>query len=279
MQTATEGSKQQMEEMELLRIRLGAEGQGVDLGDLELMAEQLRATYRELIRDAGGDQHARVNFKIINVANGSVVFDLQPQIKDEEAPEVNELTRTLIGDINRLGEGKPRPTMSSNLLRHYDALFAVSVRAGRLELGFGKLAAVMDQSNRIDFQSATKNSVVPETRMVGLIETINIHRRPWKFGLYTKLDRQRIECRFTDNLLATVTRLMEGNALVEVCGEATFGPVGITPVTIELTEEPVELDFSPNDFLRYAHSSAICLPGETATSALERIRAEATPRA
>ena len=222
---------------DVLHVRLGSPDNPVDLGLVEQLAEHLRGAYRELVQERGGSR-VHVRFEVTNATKGSLILDLVPQLTGDDLPETTEVTQALINDIESLALDQPRPTMGSGLLNQYRALVDIAQKAGRLEVGHDASSTAIGPENQIVFEAALKESPEPDTLVVGAIETVNIHRRPWTFGLYSKLDRERIECRFEEHLLETVLALMEEKAVVEVIGEGRFGPAGVTPRQIEVVEVP-----------------------------------------
>lgn len=166
--------------------------------------------------------------------------------------------------------------MSANLLNQYREIVRISQRAGRLQIGYDEKSLVIGRENEILFESAIKEHIEAGAQIVGGIETVNIHSKPWTFGLYTKLDRQRVECRFPSELLNGILQLMDTRALVEITGEAKFSPVGITPRTMEIQEAPIALEFDIKRLLAFRRSIDIAENGESAADAIGRIREEAT---
>ena len=248
----------------ILRIRLGTPDEGVDFTLLEQLGEHLRAAFREIVWERVGDAKVQVRLRIQNAQKGSLILDIQPELEGDDLPTASEVAQTLIDDINSFAQDKPRPTIGSNLLGQYRALVGIGQRAGGLELGLGDAALVIDKGNEIRFQAARKEQPEPETRVVGHIEMASIHRRPRVFALYTKLDRERVECRFADDMLDAILRLIEEKALVEVFGEATFGPVGVTPRLVELLEPPRRIAYDPEVLRAYRRSADIVHDGESA---------------
>lgn len=261
-------------EIEDLSINLGEEGQPVDLALLETLGEELRAAFRELWEEGGGQAHPRIRFTIVDAAKGSLRLRLKPEVEGEGGPATTAIAESLVQDIEAIGESRPRANMRANLFRHYRALIDIGKKAGRLAIEAGGQEVVLDQSNEVRYEAALKEERAAAVVLAGHIETLNIHRRPWTFGLYTKLDRQRVECRFADDMLGGITALMEEKAMAEVVGEATFGPVGLTPRQIELSQPPKRLVFDPEALLSFHRSVNLARPGESASDVLARIREE-----
>jgi hypothetical protein len=257
-----------------LSIVLGEEGQAVELGLLGDLGGQLRAVFRKIWEEAGGQALPQVRFAVVDAEKGSLRLRLRPEIEGEGGPTPARVARTLIEDIEAIGESRPRADMSADLFHRYRALIETGRKAGRLSIEATGGAVVLDRSNALRYEAAFEEERAANVVLAGHIETLNIHRRPWNFGLYTKLDRQRVECRFADDMLKVVTALMEENAMAEVVGEAVFGRIGLTPRLIELGQPPKRLEFDPEALLGFARRFDITRPGETAADAVARIREE-----
>ncbi|GIK31574.1 MAG: hypothetical protein BroJett009_05660 [Armatimonadota bacterium] len=258
----------------VLTIRLGREDEAVDLSLLEQLAERLRSAFREIVKEQTGEAKAHVKLLVRDAHKGSIVLSVEPILEGEGVPSGSEVARTIIEDITALGQQQARPDMSANLLGHYRELVKIGERAGRLEIGFDGASSMLGPENHIQFEAAIREQPEAGVELVGTIETVNIHSRPWTFGLYTKFDRQRVECRFAEPMLVGVLSLMDAHSLVQVKGEARFAPVGTTPRTIELDEAPTVLEFDADALLSYRRSTEITRKGESASAAILRIREE-----
>lgn len=258
----------------LFRVRLGEPDVAVDLSLLENLAEHLRGAFREIVREQTGEGRVQVRLLVRDASKGSLVLTVEPELTGEDVPLPGDVARTLIDDINGLAADTPRPTIGSNLLAQYRALVEVGQKAGRLELGFEDASTFVGPENQVTFDAAMREQPEPDIRVVGHIESVSIHRRPWTFGLYTKFDQQRVDCRFQDDMLDKVLRVMEAKALAEVVGEGRFAQVGMTPRQIELTEPPTAISFDAAELLSYRHSAEISKAGESAADALLRVREE-----
>lgn len=258
----------------LFTVRLGRPDEPVDLSLLEQLAVRLRGAFREIVREQTGDGKAQIRLLVRDAKKGSIVLSVQPEMEGEGVPPVANVAHTLIEDINALGERSARPDMSANLLGHYREMVKIGERAGRLEIGYDGASSTLGPENQIAFEAAIREQPEAGVELVGTIETVNIHSRPWTFGIYTKLDRQRVECRFSEGMLDVVLQLMDARSLVQVKGEGRFGPVGITPRAIELTEPPAALQFDPDALRSYRRSADIAREGESSSAAILRIREE-----
>lgn len=258
----------------LLRVRLGKPGSPVDLSLVEQLAEHLRGAFREIAAQLTGDGKLAVRFDVCDVASGSLILSLRPSLGGTDLVTAAAVTQLLIDDINAIAQDRPRPTMGTGLLNQYRGLLEVGERAGHLEFASDGTEAVIDIENRLAIESALSEQLEPNTSVVGHIETVNIHRRPWTFGLYTKLDRERVDCRFTESILEQVLSLMEAKALVEVTGEGRFGPAGVTPRQIEVSLVPQALNFDEQTLRTFFRSADLARAGESSADVVARVRLE-----
>lgn len=261
-----------------IHLSLGSPGEPVDLLLLEQLAEALRGTFRELIRERTGDGKVQMSLRVRDASKGSINLVLEPEIAGMETAAVDQVTQSLIDDINDLGEGHPRSTMSSGLLNQYRGIVGIARKAGRLEVKAGQNAqASINSGNLVSLEANLKEEPTPDTRVVGRIESVNIHRKPWTCGVYTKLDQERVECRFDETMLDQVLALLESKAWAEIVGEGRYGPVGTTPRQVEMQEPPRALVFDPQALRAFRRSANIVRVGERTDEALLRIREERAP--
>lgn len=258
----------------LFQVRLGLPDQPVDLSLLEQLAERIRGAFREIVRERTGDTKAQIRLLVRDAHKGSIVLSVEPELTGEDVPSVAEVARALISDINSLAANNARPNMSANLMGQYREMVKIGQRAGGLKLGYDGASSTVGPDSANAFEAAIREQLEAGVQMVGTIETVNIHSRPWTFGLYTKFDRQRLDCRFSDSMLEEVLRLLDAKTLVQVTGEARFAQVGITPRVIELLEPPLALPFDADALRSYRRSADIASEGETAEEAILRVREE-----
>jgi hypothetical protein len=259
---------------DFLHVRLGTPDAPVELGMFEQFAEHLRGAFRELAREGGAEGKVQVRFDIRDAQKGSLVLALEPRLTGEGLITTEEIVDTLIDDINSLADDTPRPTIGTSLLQQYRALVSVAQKAGGLQVRYRQRETMIGPEQEVAFRAVLKEQPEAGATVVGTIEMVNIHARPWKFGLYTKLDHERVECLFSEPMLDRVFQLMERKATVEVRGEAQYGPVGATPRTILLDAPPIALEFDPRALLAYRRSADFLRFGETEVEAVGRVREE-----
>lgn len=265
---------QSNETEKLLYISLGKMGDTVDLLFLQLLSEALRGIFREIVREQSGERKSNILLEVRDATKGSLNLVIEPTIAGFNSTDSIAVAQTLINDINSIASESARSTMGAGLLAKYQSLIEIGQQSGRLVLQANGVQATIDSSTSIAFQAALKETPEPETLVAGHIESVNIHQKPWSFGLYTKFDQERIECRFDEPMLEKILQLMESKALVEVVGEGVFGPLGLTPSRIDLQETPRELVFSVNSLLSFRRSAGMVKLGESVPVALSRVREE-----
>ncbi len=271
MNTDTEGT--------VLHLSLGTPGSDLDLMLVEQLAETLRGAFETLLRERTGKRINHVQFILKAVSAGSLNLTLEPRADEADGIDLGGIAETLIADINSLASDTPRQTMGSGLVDRYRALVGVARKAGRLELRTDLNRVTLDPPSLPLFDAALKEEPEPNTRIIGVIESLNIHRKPWTFGLYTKLDQERVVCRFAEPMLEQVLHHMETGAQAEVVGEGRFGPVGLTPRQLDVLVISTAVEFSEQTLLSYHRSSSIVRAGENSEDALARVREETAPYA
>ena len=262
---------------DLLHLHLGGPDVPIELGMVGGLDEHLRGALRELAREAGVEGKVGVRLEVRGLEKGSVVLDVTPRFEGTGGVEAGSILPTLLMDLESLAMDAPRPTMGTGLLGHYRALVGLARKSGGLSLRYGERETLLGPEREIALQATLRDEPEAEAVVVGTIETVNIHARPWRFGLYTKLDRERVECFFEEGMLDAVLLLMEGKTLVEVRGEAQYGPVGVTPRMMVLDAPPQTLAFDPGTLLAFRRSTDLTRAGEGAAEAVGRVREERAP--
>ena len=262
---------------DLLHLHLGGPDTPVELGMVGQLDEHLRGALRELAREEGIEGKVGVRLEVRELGKRSVVLDVAPRLEGAGGVEAGAIVASLIEDMESLAADAPRPTMGTGLLGHCRALVGLARKAGGLSLRYGDRETLLGPEREVALRAALRDEPEPETVVVGTIETVNIHARPWRFGLYTKLDRERVECPFDEAMLDGVLALMERKTLVEIRGEAQYGPVGATPRTIVLDVPPEALAFDPEALLAFRRSADLTRAGEDAVAAIGRVREDRAP--
>lgn len=241
-----------LEKMEQLTIAVGPEGQQVDLSDVSQLANRLCKAIRELAREITGQETPHVDIPVVQVASGSVVMSVEPTSLGQGGERL-PLAVQVFEDLSSIIAQAPRPTMSVNLYRAYTEVIRAPRQGIVYSVQHGQRCIQINDQIRQQVSEKSEQIRVPHTSIVGTIESVNIHRIPYVFMLYTKVEpRQHVECRFRDdNFLPAVTDILKSRAMAEVRGTAYYAPVGLFPLRIDVEEEPVKLEYSPPDLLRY----------------------------
>ena len=143
-------------------------------------------------------------------------------------------------------------------------------------MGHSKMSVLFDAQSKAAFESALRGKLDPEVSVVGTIESVNVHQRPYRFSLYTKLaPRDRVECRFPEEMLEAVTGMLRSQAVVEVTGEGQFAPAGFYPLRIDVNGPIRSLSFSADSLLGYVRNHSLVKTGETLESVIDANRARA----
>ena len=107
--------------------------------------------------------------------------------------------------------------------------------------------------------------------MVGHLDAIRAHYKPYVFFLYPKLSGQgNVECRFPEEMLDGIRPLLK--QVVRVKGRASYGPVGLYPSRIEVSEVPVVAEYSKARLLARVGSFRQLRVGESIEDLLTRNR-------
>jgi len=256
---------------EAISITLGVPNEPLDLSLVEHFSEALRGAYRELVKDRMGGEEADLRLLIRDVSKGSLNLILEP-VSEDAGEALEGISQALIDDIEGLTRGEGRPTMSTASLIQYKNLARVVERAGGVKIRAEQSEVTLAQVDMSSVRAAMKERVYAGYQLVGRIESVNIHQKPYRCGVYSNVTRSRVECRFDEHMLDQILSLMEKGATASLLGEARFGPAGVTPTSLSVQETPTELSFDPDALLAFRRSADIIEDGEDAAAAVARIR-------
>jgi hypothetical protein len=255
--------------MEMLRVRIGEAGQHADVREVQEVLEHLRKVLVTLCNELA-EQSVRPRFEVVEAATGSLTLGVAPAAATETPPQ---LLPQFAKDLAELTQMRFRPTMSSELLSDYRALLKSPNLDAPVSYGYGDLWVRIDAAVRQQFEEAVMRTTAYEVALMGTIESISIHNKPYRCSLYTKLPpRQRVRCTFAEPLLPAVADALRQKRLVEVKGNAVYGPVGIYPLQLHIIEAPEPVE--PNlDYLRQAvHSMDIVPDGMSIVEYVDQLR-------
>ena len=255
--------------MEVLRVRIGEAEQHPELREVQEVLEHLRKVLTTLWSELGGEP-VRPRFEIVEASAGSLTLGVAPTTAMETPPQ---LLSQFAHDLTELTQSRFRATMSSELLSEYRDLIKSPNPDTPIDYGYGDQWVRIDAATREQFEEAVIRTTAYEVSLMGTIESINIHRKPYSCSLYTKLPpHQRVRCTFEESLLHEIADALRKQCLVEVKGSAVYGPVGIYPLQLHILEAPKPVE--PNlDYLRQAvHSMDIVPDGMSIVEYVDQLR-------
>ncbi len=255
--------------MEMLRVRIGEAGQHADVREVQEVLEHLRKVLTTLWSELGGEP-VRPRFEIVEASAGSLTLGVAPTTATETPPQI---LSQFAEDIRDLAHLRFRPTMSSELLSEYRDLIKSPNPDTPIDYGYGNQWVRIDAATREQFEEAVIRTTAYEVSLMGTIESINIHRKPYSCSLYTKLPpHQRVRCTFEESVLHEIADALRRQCLVEVKGSAVYGPVGIYPLQLHILETPKPVE--PNiEYLRQAvHSMDIVPDGMSIVEYVDQLR-------
>ncbi|GBC94270.1 hypothetical protein HRbin16_00051 [bacterium HR16] len=257
--------------MEELTVTIGAGGEQVDLNDISQLANHFCKAIRELARELTGQEKPRVDIPVVRVASGSVAMTIGPMSRTQSSESL-PLAKYVFEDLSGILAQTPRPTMSVDLYRAYTEVIRAPRNTIPYSVLYGKRFIEVNEQVRQQVHQMSEYIRVPHASVVGTIESVNIHRMPYVFMLYTKVEpRQHVECRFRDDeFLPAVTDILKSRKMAEIKGTAYYAPVGIFPLRIDVEEQPMKLEYSPEDLLSYVGRLHIVPEGVTVEKYLER---------
>ncbi|MFN7019476.1 MAG: hypothetical protein ACK4RG_09465 [Fimbriimonadales bacterium] len=255
--------------MEALWIQIGESGKHIGLRDLERVTHHLQNALRALASEQD-ERRMRTDFEIVEASVGSLQISIVPTDKSVDA---DWLFNQFVEDVQHLTQARFRPTMFSQTLAEYQDLFE-AIRT-TLSCKYQSRQARIDESARQLLKQNVIRTVAYDVCLVGRIESVNIHTNPYTCNFYTKLEpRQRVRCIVPEGMLHPVADALKVESLVEIIGNAEYGPVGIYPLRFTLTHPPKTVQ--PNmEFLRRVVRSLDLVPeGISAMEYLQRLRDE-----
>ncbi|MCS7301412.1 MAG: hypothetical protein NZ556_07655 [Fimbriimonadales bacterium] len=253
--------------MDALRIRIGEQGKHVGLRDLQRITQHLQSALNALASERE-EQRVKTDFEIIDASVGSMMLAILPVNGHIDS---HWLFTQFLDDLENLTKARFRPTMFSQTLAEYRDLFATTTTIVFYE--YREQSVRVDQSARELLEQQIVRTIAYNIKMIGKIESVNIHSSPYSCNFYTKLEpRQRVRCVVPKQLLPAVADALKSEQLVEVIGDAEYGPVGLYPLRLTLTHapEPVQPDLQ---LLRSVVRSLDIIPeGVSVVEYLERLR-------
>ncbi len=240
------------------------------LAELKVIADQLQRTLNAVVRNLTDQDEAVVNAKITGAEIGSLRLDLRPTIAESVEADPDGVCSTLISDINDVWHHRFRPGMTPGLLHQYRTLVN-ALKESHIQITFdhGAESVTIDDGFRKRFQAATKERIAGKVDIVGRIEALNIHTKPYEIKLFPVLPgADPIVCRFEEFLLGPITDEIKRKSLIIVSGTGYYAPVGLFPIRLTLATAPRRVDFNPDRLRRYVRNTNLVPQGMTASEYL-----------
>ena len=255
-----------------LGLTLRSGDQPVLLGDLKNAIEELQGAISELAANLSRKEGAKVDFEIIGAEIGSLSLTLKPVPDPSLHIEAPQLLQVFTKDLDDIRQHKFRDDISGPLTERYRGFVrGIGRRKLTAEIVFEDRPILIDETFSRSFEAAFKERVSMEAELVGHLDAIRAHYEPFVFYLYPKLSGfGKIECRFPLTMLEQVRPMLKN--LVRVKGTATYGPIGLYPSRVEITEAPSIATFSKDWLLSQIGTFNQLRQNETVTDLLIRNR-------
>lgn len=260
----------------ILSLRLGGEDRNATLAELNDVAGHLCSALLTLSRELASDQDLTPRFEVVDARMGSLALAVRPVFEAGTDIEPETVLQTFVSDLEGIRADKFRPGLSTEQVRRYRSLVRCPREGSSFLISHGGATVLIDEQSKKAFESALRGKLAVNVSVVGTIESVNVHKRPYRFSLYTKLTpKDRVECLFPDDMLEAVTLLLRDQALVEVTGEGRFAPAGFFPLRLEVQRPLTPLSFSADALLAYVQSRSLVPPGRTVEDVIDENRERA----
>lgn len=242
------------------------------LGDLKSVIEELQGAMGELAANLARKEEAKVDFEIVGAEVGSLALTLKPVPDPALGLAAPMLLRTFTKDLADIHEQRFRDDLTGPLAERYRGLVrGIGRRKLSAEIVFEQMPILIEETFQRSFEAAFKERVSMDAEIVGHLDAVRAHYEPYVFFLYPKLSGfGKVECRFPASMLEQVRPLLK--SLVRVRGNATFGPVGLYPSRVEVSEAPSRATFSKKWLMDQVGTFSQLRPGESIDDLLDRNR-------
>lgn len=259
---------------ESLDVQVSIGERAVKLFHLRKLTDRLQRALRALASELAGSAAPGVEFEIVKASVGSLTLGLRAVAEEASLVQPQLVLATFALDLAQIHEQSYRPDLTSGLTRHYRALVTcLSEEAAIVEYRYGSRRVVVDQDFRQRFEIALRERVAEDVSVVGFLDAVNVHKVPFTFYLYPKLEgADRIECRFPAEMLQVVAGFL--NKTVKVEGTGYFAPVGIYPLRMELRQAPAMLSWDPALLRAYVGKLSLVPKGLAVDEYVQRNREE-----
>ena len=256
-----------------LEISLGVEGRYAELIELRELSYHVHQSLKALAKELTGLEDPSIRFEIVGAKLSSLTLEVDPILAEELPLDKENFLNTFTTDLKDISQDKFRMNMSSNVLNNYRSLIHSPSKKTPVRISFGNVDVNIDEKVRERFEATVRRTISSRTSVIGTIESINIHTRPYTFSLYTKLEpRDRIECRFEEKLLPEIAEVLKSRSLAEGTGDGHFGPVGLYPLRIILKDSPKRIRFDPEHLRTFIRKFELVPKGKSLQEYLSDIR-------
>jgi hypothetical protein len=253
-----------------VKLRIGAKR--VKLAELKEVTSRLQRALAGLATQLAGQAKPGIDFEIAEAAVGSLSLGLVA-VADEGAPvEPERVVSTFTSDLSSIRRQSYRADLTPGLTRHYRALVTCLKDTGAVvEYSHGKDEVIVDDEFRRGFDVALKERVAEDVSVVGHLDAVNAHKKPFTFYLYPKLEEaDRVDCHFPPEMLQLVAGLLKKT--VKVAGTGYFAPIGIYPLRMDVRPEPQFLVWDPSILRSHVGTLSLVPEGMSVRDYLERNR-------
>jgi len=256
------------------KIRLRRDSALLTLAHLNTFGRELQRTLSAVARHLADSDQPGVEFPIVHAEVGSFCLQLQGLAADGTIDPA-QVFDTFLDDVSAIRRHQFRSTMTPGLAGHYRSLVRTFSDSDLLvEYAYKGRDLLVDNAFRAAFEVALRERVVENTVIVGHLDAVSVHRAPFVFKLYPKLDpRSPVECRFPQAILAEVATHLK--SLVQVRGVGFFAPVGLLPTRLEVQGSPERLRCDRVALRGYVRKLRLVPAGTTAKQYLSANRERA----
>jgi hypothetical protein len=255
-----------------LSLRLDPSSGRVQLFQVRRLVVGVLRTLNSVASDLSQDENHGLNFEVVGSSVASFHLDLLATATEPLPPfDPAVVFETLTDDLASVRLKSFRPDLTGRLLSEYEGLVrSLGSMEASVELRFLDRRVVLDESFRVGFESAVKESVAEEVSVVGFVDAVNAHTQPFAFFLYPKSQTEgRIECRFPDGMRAAVAESLKARDVVRVQGKGMFRPVGLAPYRVDVTAAPERLVCDIERLRRLVGSFSLVPPSGTVEETLQ----------
>ena len=210
----------------------------LDIGEASAFSEALEHALRGLARSVSKTPTPEITYEIARARVGSLHLAIQPTSRVFGPQYLGDLCKQFTSDIRDVGKASQRPDMEPDVYRNYLRMIrCLGKLDATVELSYGRQRVVIDPQFRESVEVHRKERVSQDITIRGTVEGVDTHGKYFSFYLYPKLEAQgRVECIFVADQLPVVADMLKHRRLVSVTGTGYFGPVGLYPHRIEVSQ-------------------------------------------